>query len=87
MKKTLLIIVFSILIKPITPVIEYIINYDYISKVLCENKDKPSLKCCGKCHLKKELAKASEGDKPNSTDKKNNTKQEIEIYLNKSTIV
>ncbi len=35
----------------------YIINKDYIAKVLCINKDKPALKCQGKCHLKKQLAK------------------------------
>jgi hypothetical protein len=49
--------------KPIFPVMDYAINYDYISKVLCINKDKPELKCNGKCHLMKELAK-TEDDKP-----------------------
>jgi hypothetical protein len=48
---------------------DYAINYDYISKVLCINKDKPELKCNGKCHLMKELAKASEDDKPIFSDK------------------
>ncbi len=48
------------LVKPVLPVVEYMVNYDYISKVLCENKAKPKLKCNGKCHLMKELAKASE---------------------------
>ena len=33
----------------------YQINKDYIAKNLCENKDKPQLKCCGKCYLKKKL--------------------------------
>lgn len=58
------------LLKPILPVIEYAVNYDYISKVLCVNKEKPKLQCNGKCHLAKELAKASENDKPISSDKK-----------------
>lgn len=39
---------------------EYVVNYDYISKVLCINKEKPKLECNGKCHLMKELAKASD---------------------------
>lgn len=67
------------LLKPVLPVIEYIVNYDYISKVLCVNKDKPMLHCNGKCHLMKELAKASENEKPIS-DKKMAT-QEFEVLF------
>ena len=58
------------LVKPILPVLEYVMNYEYISKVLCINKDKPKMQCNGKCHLMKELAKASDAEKPLSTDKK-----------------
>jgi hypothetical protein len=43
---------------------DYAINYDYISKVLCINKDKPELKCNGKCHLMKELAKLQKMTNP-----------------------
>lgn len=43
--------------RPIVPVIEYNLNYDYISKVLCINKDEPELKCNGKCQLAKEIKK------------------------------
>jgi hypothetical protein len=70
MKKILIIVILSIFLKPILPVIDYIVNYDYISNVLCENKAKPELKCNGKCHLIKELAKASNDDKPINSDKK-----------------
>lgn len=56
-------------------------NYDYISKVLCINKAKPLLKCNGKCHLMKELAKAAESEKPLSSDKKDNSKQEVEVLF------
>lgn len=52
------------------PVLEYVVNYEYISKVLCENKDKPKMHCNGKCHLMKELAKNAENEKPISSDKK-----------------
>lgn len=45
------------LIRPIIPVIEYSINFDYISKVLCINKDEPELECAGKCQLAKEIKK------------------------------
>jgi hypothetical protein len=80
-KKLVLIVIFAIILKPILPVIDYIVNYEYISTVLCENKDKPELNCCGKCHLKKELAKASEGEKPINSDKKDNSKQEVEVLF------
>ena len=60
------------LVKPILPVLEYVVNYEYISKVLCINKDKPKLECNGKCYLMKELAKASDAETPLSSDKKGN---------------
>jgi hypothetical protein len=80
-KKLVLIVIFAMILKPILPVIDYVVNYEYISTVLCENKDKPELNCCGKCHLKKELAKASEGEKPINSDKKDNSKQEVEVLF------
>ena len=68
-------------LKPVLPVVDYIVNYDYISKVLCVNKTKPKMHCNGKCHLMKELAKAAESEKPISSDKKDNAKQEIEVLF------
>ena len=59
-----------ILIKPAVPVFEYVINYEYIATVLCINKDKPELKCNGKCHLMQELAKVSEKELPLTPTKK-----------------
>lgn len=50
------------MLRPIAPLVEYVINYDYISKVLCINKDKPELSCNGKCHLMKKLAQQQEDD-------------------------
>ena len=50
------------MLRPISPFIEYMINYDYISKVLCINKNKPELSCNGKCHLMKILKKEQEKD-------------------------
>ena len=55
MKKIIIIVILAIFLKPILPVVDYVINYEYISKVLCENKAKPQLKCNGKCHLKKSM--------------------------------
>jgi len=80
MKNIVFIITFILLLKPVMPVIDYAINYEYISKVLCENKAKPKMKCNGKCHLMKELAKAAENEKPISSDKKI-TAQESEVLF------
>ncbi len=41
------------------PLMDYAVNYNFISKNLCENKAKPELLCNGKCYLKKEIAKTS----------------------------
>lgn len=57
------------LFKPLLPLVEYLVNYEYISKVLCVNKEKPAMKCNGKCYLMKQLAKSAETEKPVS-DKK-----------------
>ena len=62
-------------LKPVLPVLEYIVNYDYIVSELCENKSKPELHCNGKCHLEKELAKASASDATNSSEKKTSFQQ------------
>ena len=62
------------------PVMEYFINYDYIASELCENKEKPELHCNGKCHLMKELAKASEDEKPVSDKKAAHHEYEVLFY-------
>lgn len=80
MNKCILIFAFALLLKPILPVISFMVNYDYIAKELCENKTKPELHCNGKCYLKKELAKASENTNPNSQNKKQ-IQQETEILF------
>lgn len=68
------------LVKPVVPVFQYVFDYQYISEVLCINKEKPELKCNGKCHLMKELAKASEDEKSTSSNKKNHH-SEIEVLF------
>ena len=81
MKKTLLIIALVILLKPIAPVIEYALNYNYIAKVLCVNKAKPQMHCNGKCHLMKEMAKESESEKPISSDKKSGASEKDILFF------
>nr|WP_300568102.1 hypothetical protein [Flavobacterium sp.] len=73
-------------LKPVFPVFEYVVNYDYIANVLCVNKAKPEMKCNGKCHLMKELAKASDAETPSSQDKKT-LHQEIEVLFLEKMIV
>ncbi|MFK7969799.1 MAG: hypothetical protein AB8F95_05500 [Bacteroidia bacterium] len=48
-----------VLLGPAIPLIDYGIRYDYYANVLCENKDRPELKCNGTCKLA-QLMKASE---------------------------
>lgn len=50
-------------------VADYVVNQDFIAKTLCENKNKPKLKCNGKCHLAKQLAKQEKKEKPTSSSK------------------
>ncbi|WP_035678883.1 hypothetical protein [Flavobacterium limnosediminis] len=84
MKRAIVIVVFLFVMKPILPVLEYVFNYDYIVKELCENKAKPEMKCNGKCHLVKELAKVSESDNPVSQDKKTSHAEFEILFLEKS---
>ena len=43
------------LIQPALPVIDYLVNYNYIATELCENRDKPILSCNGKCYLEEQV--------------------------------
>lgn len=79
-KKYIFIVALMMLVKPVIPVFQYAFDYKYISEVLCINKEKPELHCNGKCHLMKELAKASESEKPISSDKKSHN-VEFEILF------
>lgn len=54
--------------KPVLPLLDYVINQDYIAEVLCINKDKADLKCAGKCYLMQQL-KEQEKNKPHHTPK------------------
>ena len=50
---------------------DFYLHRDYIAKNLCENRDKPQMKCCGKCYLKKKLAKEGKEQLPGSRSQKN----------------
>lgn len=53
------------LVKPMLPVLDYYMNYDYIATKLCENRDKPTLACNGRCYVAKEIEK---NEKSNHSD-------------------
>ncbi|WP_299058966.1 hypothetical protein [uncultured Polaribacter sp.] len=65
MKTAAVIIALFLLSKPLLPILEYAAFYDYIKTELCINKDVPELKCNGKCHLAKQLAKVADTEKGN----------------------
>ena len=80
-KKAVLILALLLLLKPVLPVVDYVVNYDYISKVLCVNKDRPKIHCNGKCHLMKELAKNSESENPISNNKKITSQETVVVFF------
>ncbi|MEH6659541.1 hypothetical protein [Leeuwenhoekiella marinoflava] len=76
MKNLVLIFAFLMVLRPAFPFLEYAFDYEYISTVLCENKDVPKLNCNGKCYLMKALAEASEKE---STQKKKSNTANVEL--------
>lgn len=74
------------LLKPVFPLLDYAINYEFIKTELCVNRNNTIIGCNGKCYLVKELAKASETENPMNTDKKNSVKQIFEtLFLTESS--
>ncbi|ATN07610.1 hypothetical protein H3Z85_09440 [Chryseobacterium indologenes] len=63
-------IIFTVAVRPVLPLVNYAVNYDYIVKNLCENRNIPQSTCKGKCYVEKELAK---------TEKQSTGSQNIKI--------
>ncbi len=90
--KSVIILVFlyvaiaSYLIQPVIPVIDYLINKDYIAKNLCVNKDKPKSCCKGKCYLIKQLKKnnSETGDSKKDIPRRVQLKEFNDFILNNS---
>lgn len=70
MKNAWIIIAIIFILQPIIPVVNYFADYEYISTVLCINKETPSFQCNGKCQLGKELAKDSDQSQPQDSSLK-----------------
>ncbi len=66
----ILLFVFQLSIfKPIWVIVDYQANYEYITEVLCENKERPELNCNGTCYLHKELSKIAKDEMPTEDSK------------------
>lgn len=74
----LILLVFVYTLKPVLPFFEYVLNYRYIVEKLCENRAKPQMHCNGKCHLMKELKKATDEQNP-ASDSRSTKKVEREM--------
>ena len=48
---------------------------------MCQNKDKPAMKCNGKCHLASQMAKVAEESNPEKPVLPDNVKYEITSFL------
>ena len=46
-------------------VADFYANQESIAKNLCENRGNPNMHCCGRCQLRKRLAKDANGDQNN----------------------
>ncbi|GAB4409317.1 MAG: hypothetical protein OHK0039_12900 [Bacteroidia bacterium] len=55
----LLLIYVVVLLRPLMPVLEYQLRYDYIREVLCINRERPQLNCDGKCYLMQQMQEAA----------------------------
>lgn len=51
-----------IIFQPLIPIITYHLNYNFIVKNVCINRDKPWMHCNGKCYLHKQLEDVFEGN-------------------------
>lgn len=71
------------LFKPIIPFMEYALNYDYIVKELCEQKEEEVNTCNGKCHLSKRIQETSD-DSNSSLPTEKKTEQVELLFLEKA---
>ncbi|WP_345204050.1 hypothetical protein [Chryseobacterium ginsengisoli] len=70
-----------VVFRPLVPLVEYAVNYDYISEVLCVNKSNPELHCNGKCYVSKQIAKTNDTDSSPLNKTKNSGQKLLDIYI------
>lgn len=74
-----------LIMRPVTPVLDYIVNYDYIVDELCVNRDKPELSCNGRCYLMQALAEeASKKKDAEERGAKNNLNIIVTYFINQT---
>jgi hypothetical protein len=61
-------------------VLDYQWNKDYIARVLCVNRNKPEMKCEGKCYLCKKLKKEAGKDRDNPERRTDNGSELISLW-------
>lgn len=70
------------MLRPLAPILDYMINYDYIADELCVNRDKPELNCNGRCYLMQALAdEASKKKDAEERGSKNNFQLNITYFF------
>ncbi len=58
----LILLYLLIIFQPLIPIVIYHVNYNFIVKNECVNRDKPWMHCNGKCYLHKQLDDVFEGN-------------------------
>lgn len=67
----LILLIFSVSeFKPLIHLVDYAVNYEYISTELCVEKDEPESCCKGKCYLSDQLASAVDSKDDSSSERK-----------------
>ncbi|WP_294234931.1 hypothetical protein [uncultured Chryseobacterium sp.] len=70
-----------VVFRPLVPLVEYAVNYQYIAEVLCINKNSPELHCNGKCYLGRQLAKTNDTDSSPLQKTKNSGQKLLDVYV------
>lgn len=83
-KHTLLFLGIFMLLKPLIPFLEYALNYDYIVKELCEQKDEIENTCNGTCHLSKRIQETSD-DLPSHKSQEKKLEQAEVLFLEETS--
>jgi len=65
------------MIRPLIPIVDYLLHFDYVVENLCINKDKPLLLCYGSCYVSEKLASENYLDLNNHKSKPENSKIEV----------
>lgn len=75
-------IMLSVSFKEMVQYVAFKLNQDSISALFCVNKDKPEMKCDGKCYLKKSIQAAEKEDKQSKPVPPPNEKSLVVFFEN-----